>query len=237
MSDATRDPGRERFDELVGAYALGALTEEERLWFEDYLEQHPELQSEVEDLGSAANLLALAPQEHEPPPEMRRNILERIGGAPEATLAGRPRRVRLRRLLGPGGLAAAAAAVAVVGLLVWNFSLQSENEALQSEVEDQRTYELEGPGAARGEVMLTEEGRAVLVAENLPPAPEGKVYETWVVHDGMPEPAGLFEPHDGTAVSAVQGSLEGADAVAVTLEPEGGSPMPTSDPLLTAPLA
>ncbi len=256
MSDRGDDVGRERFEDLAAAYALGALTDEERWEFEAHLAEHPELLAEVEELGEAARLLALAPQEHEPSPELRRNLLERVGGVPDATFADRPRRrVGLEALLGPGGLAAAAAVVAVVvGLFVWNLSLQernealqadvqglqSESEALQAEVEERRTYELQGSGAAseaRGEVMTTGEGRAVLVAENLPPAPEGQVYEAWVVHDGVPEPAGLFEPRDGSAAATVEVPLEGAEAVAVTLEPAGGSPMPTSDPLLTAPLA
>jgi anti-sigma-K factor RskA len=76
-----REPWRDRFDDLKEAYVLGALTEEEHREFEDYLIEHPELQAEVDDLGAIANLLALAPQEHEPSPELRHNILRRIGGS------------------------------------------------------------------------------------------------------------------------------------------------------------
>ena len=255
MSGGPNDVGRGRFEDLAAAYALGALTDEERREFEAHLADHPELQTEVEELGGTAGLLALAPQEHEPSPALRENLLRSIGGAPVAPFAGRRRRAGLGALLGPGCLAAAAAVVAVlVGLFAWNLSLQNTNEdlqadvremrgeqeALQAEAELRRAYELRGSGAARGargEVVKTGGDRAVLVAENLPPAPEGRVYEAWVLRDGVPEPAGLFEPRDGSAVAAVEGPLEGADAVAVTLEPEGGSPMPTSDVLLTASLA
>jgi anti-sigma-K factor RskA len=55
------EPWRDRFDDLKEAYALGALTEDERREFEGYLASHPELQSEVDDLGSIAYLPALAP--------------------------------------------------------------------------------------------------------------------------------------------------------------------------------
>ncbi len=248
----------ERFEDLAAAYALGALTDEERREFEARLAERPDLQAEVEELGASANLLALAPQEHEPSPDLRRNLLRSVGGTPEAhpaaweTSGGR--RVTIERLLGPGGLAAAAAVVAVVGLLAWALSLQNANEDLRAEVGEQRreaeslraeagrgSHELRGSGTAEtahGELVLTEEGRAVLVAEGLPPAPAGKVYEAWVLHDGVPVPAGLFEPREGGATAAtVEGTLEGAEAVAVTVEPEGGSPMPTSDPVLTASLA
>ena len=80
------------------------------------------------------------------------------------------------------------------------------------------------------------DGRAVLMAEDMPSASEDEVYEAWLLHDGVPEPAGIFEPHDGAAAMPIEGSVEGADAVAVTLEPAGGSSLPTSEPLLTATL-
>ena len=256
MSGPTRGPGRDadrrRFEELAAVYALGALTGEERLWFEAYLAEHPELNAEVEELGSVADLLALAPPEQEPPPALRRRVLERVGAPSELVSEEPPRRSRRsqtsRWALRPAALAAAAAAlVAVVGLLVWSLSLQDQNGDLRAQngdlrdrISERRTIEMEGSGvagAAGAEVLLLEEDRAVLVATELPPAPEGEVYETWVIRDGMPKPAGLFEARDGDAAAAVKGSLKNADVVAVTIEPEGGSPMPTSDPILVAPLA
>lgn len=249
------DVARDRFEDLAAAYALGALANDERREFEAYLAEHPELQAEVEALGEAAMLLAFAPKEYEPPPGLRRNVLERVGGETGTTPFESGRRSRLRTLFGPAGLAAAAAVLAVlVGLVVWNLSLQDGNEelradvrelrddngTLQAQVEERRTYELQGSGVAsdtHGEVMTTREGPAVLVARNLPSAPEGQVYEAWVLHDGVPVPAGLFEPSGASAAATIEASLEGADAVAVTLEPDGGSPMPTSDILLTAPIA
>ena len=249
------DVGRGRYEDLAAAYALGALDDEERREFEGYLTQYPELQAEVEELDEAAKLLALAPQEYEPPPSLRRNLLERVGGEAGPSFSDRRQRSRLGALLGPAGLGMAAAILAVlVGLVVWNLSLQDSNEelradvrelqgeseALRADAEEIRTYELQGSGAAseaHGQVMTTGEGLAVLMAQDLPPAPEGQVYEAWVLHDGVPQPAGLFEPVGEPAVAAIEAPLEGADAVAVTLEPDGGSPMPTSDILLTAPLA
>lgn len=240
MSKERRDPGRERFDDLKETYALGALDEDECLWFEAYLTAHPELQAEVDDLGAVAALLALAPQEHEPHPELRRDLLNRIGTANGTTQYAEapPRRAWLTF---PGGLAAAITAVvllAVAGLSIWNVSLRTENEDLRGEVQSRQTYELEGSGAARdvqGEVVELGEGRAILVAENLPPAPEGEVYQAWLMHDGGYEPAGFLEPDEGAAATPIEGPLEDADSVAVTVEPSGGSSTP-SEILLTADL-
>lgn len=241
--------GRARFDDLREAYALGALSESERQEVEDYLASHPELQAEVDELTSIADLLALAPQEYEPSPDIRGELLETIGGATDAalTVASSPRSPRpagLRGLFGPGGLAAAAVAAAaaliVAGLFLWNTSLRDQNEDLRGEIETRQTYELQGSGAAEnvsGEVVEIEDDRAILVAENLDAPPEDEVYEIWVLHGGVPAPAGLFEPGSGGfAATPIEGSLEGAEAVAVTLEPSGGSPAPTSDILLTASL-
>ena len=65
MSDERHNPGREpedgprreRFEDLKEAYALGALSEEERREVEEYLRTYPELRAEVDDLKSVANLL------------------------------------------------------------------------------------------------------------------------------------------------------------------------------------
>jgi anti-sigma-K factor RskA len=55
------------------------------------------------------------------------------------------------------------------------------------------------------------------------------------LREDVPEPAGIFEPDDaGVAAAPIEGSIEDADAVAVTVEPSGGSSSPTSDPLVTA---
>ncbi len=89
----------------------------------------------MDDLGSIANLLALAPQEYEPSPELRRDLLSRIEGATGPPLAEHPpHRARLQGLFGPGGLAAAAAVLGVIGLLVWNTSLREENEDLRADL-------------------------------------------------------------------------------------------------------
>jgi anti-sigma-K factor RskA len=240
MSDERHNPGRERFDDLKEAYALGALSEEERQEVEDYLITHPELRAEVDDLRSVANLIALAPQEYEPSPKLRRDLMNRISSSPDATPAAdpSPRQSGLWRVFGPGGLAAAAVlALVTIGMFAWNASLQEENQTLQGELQGQQTYALEGTGAAQevqGEVVRLGDERAVLVAEDLPSPPEGETYETWILREDVPEPAGLFEPDDaGVAAAPIEGSIEGADAVAVTVEPSGGSSSPTSDPLLT----
>jgi hypothetical protein len=52
------------------------------------------------------------------------------------------------------------------------------------------------------------------LTEGLPAPSEGEVYEAWLLRDGVPEPAGLFESHHGTVTMPIEGSIEDSDAVA-----------------------
>ncbi len=72
------------------------------------------------------------------------------------------------------------------------------------------------------------------MAEDMPSVPENKTFQIWVIENGVPKPGGLFETGEEWVVTSVETPLDGADIIAVTVEPEGGSPQPTTDPMLTA---
>ncbi|HET9964604.1 MAG TPA: anti-sigma factor [Rubrobacter sp.] len=249
----------ERFEDLKDAYVLGALPEEERLSFEDYLAAHPERQAEIDELGAVAGLLAFSPQEQEPPPELRRSVMEVVGAEAE------PRRVRGRSTFAKVGdylsvrsLALGAAALLVIGLLSWNVLLQSQVEVLQGRVQDAQgrvqdlqaqvenardqrqqspTVELEGSWADQGanaKVVSIQENQVILVARNMPSVPEDQTCQIWVINDDVPKPSGLFQPDRNITAAPITNSITNADVIAVTVEPAGGSKKPTSDPVLLA---
>jgi anti-sigma-K factor RskA len=228
---------RERFDELKDAFVLGALPEEERREFEEYLAAHPERQAEIDELGAVAGLLALSPQEQEPPPELRPRIMAVVEAEAE-----RPRAesgvAGIRAFLDVRTLALGAAALIVIGLLAWDMLLQAQVRDLQSQAaHDGRLVALEGSGSARQarvEVMILENDRAVLMAENMPQVPEDRTFQIWVIENDASRPGGLFEIREEWVVTRVETPLDGADHIMVTVEPEGGSPQPTTDPILTA---
>ena len=229
----------ERFDELKAAYALGALPEEERRELEEYLVAHPERQAEVDEQANVAGLLALSPQEHEPPPELRQSIMGVVEAEAWRPAAGsRPWFAGIGELLSVRNLALGAAALLVVGLFSWNMLLQGEVQDLQDRVQDvqeSRMVALEGSGAAQrveAEVMILEDDRVVLMAENMPRLPEDRTYQIWVIEGDDPRPSGVFEPQDESVAAVVEDPLDEADAIAVTVEPAGGSSQPTTDPML-----
>ena len=233
----------ERFEELKDAYVLGALPEEERREFEEYLASHPERQAEIDELEAVAGLLALSPQEQEPSPQLRRSIMDVVEAEAERPRA-RSGLARMREFLSIRNLALGAAALLVIGLLSWNMVLQGEMRELQSRIqgmqaseEESRMVALEGSGAARQarvEVMILEDHRAVLMAEDMPPAPEDKTFQIWVIENDTPKPSGLFDIREDHAAVVVENPVDGADAIAVTVEPDGGSPQPTTEPMLVA---
>lgn len=82
-------------------------------------------------------------------------------------------------------------------------------------------------------------GQAVLVAEGLESLDDQSTYQLWFVRDEQPVPAGLFRAESGHATALLEGAVQAGDAIAVTVEPAGGSPtgLPTADPIIVIPTA
>ena len=88
------------------------------------------------------------------------------------------------------------------------------------------------PGAA-GVAVVPRDGPGYLVLVGLPEAPAGKTYQAWYVSDVGPASIGLLRVEEGAP--AVLAGLErrpGVEQVAVTVEPEGGSASPTTQPIV-----
>ena len=80
-------------------------------------------------------------------------------------------------------------------------------------------------------LVVTPTGAAALVVRRLGPAPAGKDYEIWVIENGTPRRAGLF---DRPGVSMLSRRVSRGQTVVVTLEPDGGVDAPTGKTLFTA---
>lgn len=81
-------------------------------------------------------------------------------------------------------------------------------------------------------------GRAMLMAYDLPPTPEGKAYQLWFIEEGKsPMPGRVFTTDaSGNAAMPELVPVEGRNAkvFAITLEPAGGTTAPTSKPYLVS---
>jgi anti-sigma-K factor RskA len=159
-----------------------------------------------------------------------------------------------------GSVGAIAAAFLCVVLIIWiivlwqvNRSLRRDNELLSKQVESMyeetsRSNEfftiLSSPGAKLAQLQASARasgafaqlaydgnGRAMLLANGLPPSPSGKEYQLWfIVGKNPPIPGKTFVTNQvgrGELTDQVpQIAMESA-VFAVTLEPAGGSPAPT----------
>jgi anti-sigma-K factor RskA len=211
----------ENLHELSAAYALDALDDSEREAYEEHLASCATCRDEVAELASVAEALGYASPGADPPPQLRGRILE-------AARAERPNVVPLRpRWVYPVVAVAAVAACAAVALGIWNVSLHnqlSRSPSLQA-------VPLHG---ATGALVVSSKGSAALVLARLRSAPPLKTYEAWVIRGKLaPVPAGLFAG-GGTTFVPIQAKVKPGSVVAVTVEPAGGSPQPTSKPFVVS---
>ena len=99
-------------------------------------------------------------------------------------------------------------------------------------------YSLAGSGGAanaHARAYVTHKNGMVFTAEGLPALPAGKVYQLWVIVAAKPVSVGIFTPDADGRVNAVMNTPDIAlmpGAVAVTLEPTGGLPQPSTTPIL-----
>ncbi|MGI8743544.1 MAG: anti-sigma factor [Bryobacteraceae bacterium] len=246
--------------ELYELYALGVLSEEEQMEIDSHLAQNcPDCQAGVKSALSLNALLAFLPEAVAPPRHLRSRVLASVGALHPVS----------RNWVGGLGFAAACLLIAVAVFVVQERrrseeladarqELRSAQEQIRRSSADlakvqaamqflnqpdteQVVFGKGKPLPPRGRVFINPQQGVLLLASNLPPAPEGKLYQMWLIPtSGPPKPAGLFQAGpQNTALYILNGPVDRAHikAVAVTLEPATGSAAPTSTPIIAAPLS
>jgi anti-sigma-K factor RskA len=227
---------------LSGAYAVDALDDLERARFEAHLADCADCRDEVATVTETAGLLS-GLEETAPPAGLRDRVLADIKTVRPlppvvAPIAGA--RLVERRRRWPRLVAAAVAvfALGAGGITLWHPWTDDGSNQQVIPVADQvlrapdRSEQTRMIGAARATLVRSESvGRAVLVTEDLPPAPAGKVYELWLQNpQGTMVPAGLM-PAAGDQQVLLDGDANAAVAAGITVEPAGGSDTPSSPPI------
>lgn len=236
-----------------GAYALNALSPAEAAEFEGALAQSDELRAELAGLVDTAALLGLAVPPSRPSDALTRSIFAAIDStpqqsaptvpapapapaAPQAHVA--PRRARRVRPL----VALAAAAAAVVLFFSGTVLGGLVNAVSGERVADRFAALNAAPDVARSVVTLPDGGTAALVASaqlgmsavvlnGAHELPTGKTFQVWYAEGGGMVSAGLVQPaKQGSEYRMLDRPYKG-EQVAMTLEPAGGSPQPTTSPI------
>lgn len=246
----------ERREELLTFYALEALEGQDRDKAEALLASSAEARRELEELQRDLGVLALAPGAVAPPRALRGRLLEQLEArarpakrlsAPSWWLAaasvalcllgglwlyglGESRSLRQERDLLARELTAAEGKIQ--SLLDRQIALAREIETLKAP--GSRHVLLAGlqaaPGATGRTVIRANGASARFYAFDLPALPTSLDYQLWLIADGKPVSAGVFQvDRRGTAELEIAHlpSLPAIDAWAVTVEPAGGVPQPT----------
>jgi anti-sigma-K factor RskA len=228
---------------LGAAYALDALDTRERQAFEAHFVDCDLCRTEVREFREAASELGRLTTTP-PSPEVRDRVLAEIAVTrqlpPRVPAVARLTDRRRPRPVMAGLAAAAAVACFVVGAVVAGGVRQdgfdSELAALVAEP-GARLVQLDGEAPGTITVAWSAD-RVAVVGAGLPDADPGRAYELWAIGaDGTPHPMRLLEPARDGAMQAVidRADLPGeAVAWGVTIEPAGGSEMPTTPVLYAA---
>ncbi len=249
---------------FAGGAALNALDEMEDEQFRRHLEDCPTCQLELAGFVETAARLGAASAET-PPASLRASVLAAVAvtrqlppltgsavvepappadatsGAQVIDLASR-RRLRGRWLL----TAAAAVAVALVGLTFFLVNRPAgttdQADALRQCVNTaaDREQKPTAPGSTGDTTVIVSAscGGALLSFADVPALDAGKTYQLWVISGDQTRSVTTLQPAaDGTMPQTVAAVRVGDTALGVTVEPAGGSPAPTTTPVITVPLS
>lgn len=245
---------------LISAHALHALDAQDAALAEELIASSPELRAAFEHALETAASLALVPPPVTPPAALRERLLvaaraERPEPAADATPAapvttldaarerrGRRETIALRLF---AAAMAAAAGVAIVFAVMFSQDLdeqrdradQADRVAAALATPGASVVPLEGPDGASGAAVVLAEGQEPVLVTTLAGAPSARTYQVWAIPDagGAPRSIGIFEGGEGQDVVQLPAdSFAGGATVAITVEPDGGSPAPTTAPFLLA---
>jgi anti-sigma-K factor RskA len=254
-----------QFADNLALYAMDALDDPQELAaLQSHLSSCGECRRELEALRADTALLALSAAGPLPPQRARQRLLRAVAAEPRSIAPARSRFILGRQprwLSLTPVVVSAILAVISLGLMINSLRLRRINERLTAQYEQMKKDSalarevmdmINDPRAVRmtlvaGQVhpqpqvktiYKQDKGHILLMASNLQPIPDDKVYELWLIDmSGKPMPAGTFRiDPKGSAMMMHAMDTEGiqAKAFAITVEPAGGSPTPTS-PVMLAP--
>lgn len=245
------EPTRESIKDLAAAYAIGALDVEEARAFEKLLAESEEAQRQVKGYREVGALLVHGAPAATPDPTLRARLMRRVHSRSASTKT----RGRSGYMSWPVWLAWAAAVggIAIGGMQTFRGrSLVDQIAALEEDI-GELSVALAGSAATLDNILepstvlflLTStdaqppgiqlfwnqrDNNVVLHAFSLNQAPAGRVYQLWYLRDGAPIPASTFNSEtDGHQLVTLPGPPGDVEVIgaAVTLEPVGGSTVPT----------
>ncbi|MDQ2857364.1 MAG: anti-sigma factor [Candidatus Eremiobacteraeota bacterium] len=226
--------------------------------------EYASLRGAADLLGYSAELAATASDELAAA-RLKSRVMGEVRGRSESAPA-RPRALASARPWYAYAAVAAALAIAILSSIN-NSTLRSANDrerirvaalerqsseqrsdaaaaAARARLLDARLAALLAPGAKHygvpGGEVVTRGGRVIIALRRTAPLAPGKVYQAWTLARGAKRvaPSVTFTPDgNGTAFVELPEAADRLTAVAVSIEPRGGSRAPTSKPAFIRPLS
>lgn len=233
---------------LTGAYALGAVDDIEAATVRELLRTSPEAAAEVRSFTETAARLGEA-ETMEPPPGMRAAVLAEIATTRQAPTVLAPQRTASDRFSGTRFarlVSVAAAGLLVValgaGVTAMNFrdrmsTAQQANQAMTQVLADPGRQLLDADFAGGHATLVVSGDRVVVLGTDVEAPPEGKAYQLWMIpptEGAAPIPSITLDATGEGGFWGDTGGYEDGQALAVTVEPIGGSQQPTSDLVFVA---
>lgn len=233
---------------LTGAYAVNAIDDEaEREKFERHMRRCQQCAAEVRGLTETATRIAFGASQP-PPPDMRDSVLSALSRTrqlPPVVDRGKPRAQhwwtgRLPMLSYSLAMATVGVAIALlISLIGARHELdqaRARNAALAAVLSapDSRSVTQAISSGGRVTLVYSLRRHAVIVTtHDLPAPPPGKVYQLWFLGPPRNRSAGLLPvSQPGLAGPVLSAGLARGDTIGITIEPTGGTRLPTTRPIL-----
>ncbi len=204
-------------------YVLGALEPAEARAFMRHMRTCAVCRDEVAALAPVLDVLPSCVPRYDVSPELRRRVMHAVRSEPKFGDAPARERWRSpRRPWKPSAVAAALAVAVALVIVIASGSRGTQDRLIRASV-----------GLAQLHIAGS---RGELIVDHLPPAPPDRVYELWLQRgNGALAPSTLFEVTSrGTAALGLPGEVTGVTRVLVTVEPSGGSRVPTTPAVIVA---
>lgn len=228
----------DQIHELLPAYALGCLEEEEAVRVSEHLATCAKCNGQFSEYRRTVDAMAYGSPGIRPPDSLKQKLMRRIQSTADIPSVIQPvsNRWKWKPLWQRFSPAWAFASLAVIiSLSVINLMQWHNTQKLQDEVAvELLVLEMKGTyRAPKGDgtfVISQDRKKGVLVASDLPIPDESQQYQLWMKKNGQQVSGGVFSvTPTGYAIVEIHSkeSLSNFRSFEITLEPAGGSPTPT----------
>ena len=224
--------------ELLPAYALGCIDDEDAIIVSDHLASCDKCNGRLSAYQRTVDLLSFGAPRVNPPDALKKKLMHKI--QPKILMNNKIQRPAKRQAwrafwhkFSPVWAVASLAIISALtlsNLMQWQTTEKLKDETAKEMLILKMKGTTKAPNADGTLVIGYNRLRGVLVASDLPVPDKDYQYQLWLIENGKRTNGGVFSViPNGYAVVEVVSSVSLMDfgSFAVTLDPAGGSPSPT----------